>query len=144
MNWTGFIFPRGVIINRDLKQVITPDPREAAKMKEFITHSWYKYRQGDSAGLFPWEGETAFNFTGPKPPFDYLEVEGKYSWLKSPRWNELPMEVGPLARVLILYAKGHEETVGLVNSTLEALKAPLTAVFRLWAGRQREPLRPRS
>jgi hydrogenase large subunit len=123
------IFPRGVIINRNLKQVITPDPRDAAKMKEFVTHSWYKYRQGDSTGLFPWEGETAFNFTGPKPPFDYLEVEGKYSWLKSPRWNELPMEVGPLARVLILYATGHEETVGLVNSVLETLKAPLSAVF---------------
>ncbi|MGQ9801976.1 MAG: nickel-dependent hydrogenase large subunit [Candidatus Saccharicenans sp.] len=123
------IFPRGAIINRDLKNVIVPDPRDAAKMKEFVTHSWYKYSSGDEAGLFPWEGETVFNYTGPKPPYEYLNVEGKYSWLKSPRWNELSMEVGPLARVLILYATGHKETVELVNAVLEKLKAPVSAVF---------------
>ena len=123
------IFPRGVIINRDLKNVIVPDPRDAQKMKEFVTHSWYKYSQGDETGLFPWEGETAFNYTGPKPPYEYLNVEGKYSWLKSPRWNELPMEVGPLARVLVLYATGHKQTVELVNLVLEKLKAPVSAVF---------------
>jgi len=123
------IFPRGAIINRDLKNVIVPDPRDAQKMKEFVTHSWYKYSQGDEAGLFPWEGETVFNYTGPKPPYEYLKVEGKYSWLKSPRWNELPMEVGPLARVLVLYATGHKETVELVNLVLEKLKAPVSAVF---------------
>ncbi|MCR4410431.1 MAG: nickel-dependent hydrogenase large subunit [Candidatus Saccharicenans sp.] len=123
------IFPRGVIVNRDLKNVIVPDPRDAARMKEFITHSWYKYSQGDETGLFPWEGETVFNYTGPRPPYEYLNVEGKYSWLKSPRWNELPMEVGPLARVLILYATGHKETVALVNAVLEKLRAPVSAVF---------------
>ncbi|MGB9763865.1 MAG: nickel-dependent hydrogenase large subunit [Candidatus Saccharicenans sp.] len=123
------IFPRGAIINRDLNNVIVPDPRDAQKMKEFVTHSWYKYSKGDEEGLFPWEGETIFNYTGPKPPYEYLNVEGKYSWLKSPRWSELPMEVGPLARVLILYATGHKETVGLVNMVLEKLKAPVSAVF---------------
>ncbi|MCX8159573.1 MAG: nickel-dependent hydrogenase large subunit [Candidatus Saccharicenans sp.] len=123
------VFPRGVIINRDLKKVIVPDPRDASRMKEFVTHSWYKYGQGDGTGLFPWEGETVFNYTGPKPPYEYLNVEGKYSWLKSPRWNELPMEVGPLARVLILYATGHKETVALVEAVLEKLKAPVSAVF---------------
>jgi len=123
------IFPRGAIINRDLKNVIVPDPRDAQKMKEFVTHSWYKYSQGDEVGLFPWDGETVFNYTGPKPPYEYLNVEGKYSWLKSPRWNELPMEVGPLARVLVLYATGHKQTVELVNLVLEKLKAPVSAVF---------------
>lgn len=123
------IFPRAVIINRDLKNIIVPDPRDTARMKEFVTHSWYKYSGGDGVGLFPWEGETVFNYTGPNPPYEYLNVEGKYSWLKSPRWNELPMEVGPLARVLILYATGHKETVELVEAVLEKLKAPLTAVF---------------
>ncbi len=123
------IFPRGVILNRDLKNVIIPDPRDASKMKEFVTHSWYRYSQGDEVGLFPWEGETIFHYTGPKPPYDYLEVQGKYSWLKSPRWNELPMEVGPLARVLLLYATGHQETVELVHTVLEKLKAPVNALF---------------
>jgi hydrogenase large subunit len=123
------IFPRGAIINRDLKNVIVPDPRDAQKMKEFVTHSWYKYSQGDEVGLFPWDGETVFNYTGPKPPYEYLNVEGKYSWLKSPRWNELPMEVGPLARVLVLYATGHKQTVELVNLVLEKLKASVSTVF---------------
>jgi hydrogenase large subunit len=80
-------------------------------------------------GRHPWAGETSFNYTGPKPPYDFLEVEQKYTWLKAPRWNETPMEVGPLARVLAMYAKGHPQTVSLVDSTLEALGAPVEALF---------------
>jgi hydrogenase large subunit len=80
-------------------------------------------------GLFPWQGETVFNYTGPQPPYDHLNVEGKYSWLKAPRWNGTPMEVGPLARVLVMYASGHTETVGLVTAVLDTLKAPASALF---------------
>ena len=39
------------------------------------------------------------------------------------------MEVGPLARVLMLYAKGHEPTKELVDSTLKTLDVPVTALF---------------
>ena len=52
-----------------------------------------------------------------------------YSWLKSPRWRGNPMEVGPLARVLLLYATGHAPTQELVNATLAQLKLPLGALF---------------
>jgi hydrogenase large subunit len=124
-----FVVPRAAILNRDLKNLVVPDPRDAAKMKEFVTHSWYSYSQGDKAGLFPWEGETVFNYTGPQPPYEHLNVEEKYSWLKAPRWNETPMEVGPLARTLVLYASGHEETVGLVNAVLKKLNAPASVLF---------------
>jgi hydrogenase large subunit len=39
------------------------------------------------------------------------------------------MEVGPLARVLMLYATGHGPTKALVNSTLGKLKLPRSALF---------------
>ena len=47
-------------------------------------------------------GETKFNYDGPKPPYDQLDVNEGYSWMKAPRWRGKPMEVGPLARVLML------------------------------------------
>ncbi len=124
-----FLVPRSVIIGRDLANIQEPDPRDFEKMQEFVAHSWYEQSVGDEAGLHPWEGETKFNYTGPRPPYEQLEVEQKYSWLKAPRWAETPMEVGPLARVLAMYAKGHEQTVELTNMVLDALGAPLSAVF---------------
>ncbi|MGA9598291.1 MAG: nickel-dependent hydrogenase large subunit [Acidimicrobiia bacterium] len=124
-----FLVPRTLIVNRDLTTITEPDPRDFERMQEFITHSWYEYADGDNAGLHPWDGETKFNYTGPQPPYEELNVDGKYSWLKAPRWNGMPVEVGPLARVLALYATGHAKTVDLVDATLKALDAPLGAVF---------------
>lgn len=124
-----FLVPRAAILNRDLGNLMEPDPRDFERMKEFVSHSWYQYADGDGIGLHPWQGETILNYTGPKPPFDLLQVEQKYSWLKSPRWNETPMEVGPLARVLAMYAAGHEQTRELVDFTLKTLDAPVEAVF---------------
>jgi hydrogenase large subunit len=125
----NLLVPRALILNRDLQNVTEPDPRDFDRMKEFVTHSWYEYSGGDQIGLFPWQGETVLNYTGPQPPFEQLDVEGKYSWLKAPRWNETPVEVGPLARVLALYATGHKQTRDLVDTVLQKLNAPLSAVF---------------
>ncbi len=117
----GYLIPRAVILNRDLANVQEPDPRDMEKMKEYIAHSWYRYGDGEAAGLHPWRGETALNYTGPQPPYDLLNVDGKYSWLKAPRWGDLPMEVGPLARVLALYASGHAETQELASQAVARL-----------------------
>lgn len=124
-----YLVPRAAIINKDLKHIIQPDPRDVARMQEFVAHSWYAYSGGDSVGLHPWQGETALKYTGPKPPYEQLEVEQKYSWLKAPRWDQQPMEVGPLARVLVMYASGHQQTKELVDMTLKALDAPTEALF---------------
>ncbi len=126
---TSYRIPAGAILGRDLSTVHEVDPRDFGQVKEFIAHSWYKYSKGDKAGLHPWEGETDLNYSGPTPPYDFLPVEEKYSWLKSPRWKEHPMEVGPLARMLILYAKGDAQAKELVDSTLSALGAPVEALF---------------
>jgi hydrogenase large subunit len=56
-------------------------------------------------------------------------VDKKYSWIKSPRWKGKVMEVGPLARVLLMYAKGHQQTRALVDSTLKTLDVPVSALF---------------
>lgn len=126
---SGYLVPRAAILNRDLQNLVVPDPRDTAKMQEFIPHSWYTYQGGEQVGLHPWQGETALNYTGPQPPYEELDVAQKYSWLKAPRWNELPMEVGPLARVLIMYATGHAQTKELVDLTLKTLDAPVEALF---------------
>jgi hydrogenase large subunit len=125
----SYMIPRGVILNKDLSKIHPIDLDKDNEIQEFINHSWYKYSQGDNQGLHPFKGETELNYTGPKPPYEQLDVEKKYSWLKSPRWQGKPMEVGPLARVLMMYATGHKQTKELVDYTLKTLDVPVTALF---------------
>ena len=122
----NFFLPQGIILNRDLSKVYPVDPENVA---EYIAHSWYAYSSGDQMARHPYEGETKPNYTGPKPPYEFLNVEQKYSWLKAPRYQDKSMEVGPLARLLVAYASGHTEVKKLVDSTLQTLKAPPTALF---------------
>jgi Ni,Fe-hydrogenase I large subunit len=110
--------PRGVILHGDLGEVHALDP---AKIAEYVTHSWFRYEGGDEKPLHPNQGETEPTYTGPMPPFEHLEVEHKYSWLKSPRYEDRPMEVGPLARMLVAYASGHERVRAIVGSVLQKL-----------------------
>ena len=94
-----------------------------------MNKSWYDYAAGNDTGLHPWDGETKINYSGPKPPYEHLDVDQKYSFIKTPRWKGEPMEVGPLARMLVGYAHGREEFVDIVNGTLSALDVPVTALF---------------
>jgi len=126
---SSYKFPRGVILGRDLSTVHDIDPKDPSQVQEFVTHSWYEYGGGDSNGLHPWDGETKFNFTGPNPPYEQLNVDGKYSWLKTPRWKGHPMEVGPLSRMLVGYAKGIPEYQEVVNGALAHLGVPAAALF---------------
>lgn len=125
----SFLFPRGVILNRDLSTIHDLELGDPQGIQEFVAHSWYDYSSGKASGLHPWSGETTLNYTGPEPPYDHLDIDQSYSWLKSPRWNGNAMEVGPLARVLLLYARGHEQTQALVNHALTTLDAPVEALF---------------
>ncbi len=125
----SYFFPRGIILDRDVSTVHDFALDDPNGIQEFISHSWYDYSGGKDAGLHPWQGETNLNYTGPEPPYSHLSVDESYSWLKSPRWQGKAMEVGPLARVLMLYAKGHEPTRELVGSVLTQLDAPVDALF---------------
>jgi hydrogenase large subunit len=125
----SYLIPSGAILNRDLTTVHDVDMHAADQIQEYVAHSWYDYTGGKDQGLHPYDGETELNYTGPKPPYEHLDVEQSYSWLKSPRWKGHAMEVGPLARVLMLYARGHEQTKELVSMTLNKLDIPVTALF---------------
>ena len=128
-NPESFKYARGAILNRDLSTVYPVNPRDQQEIKEYIAHSWYDYEGGNNAGVHPWAGETKINYTGPKPPFETLEGSEKYSFLKTPRWKENPMEVGPLARLLVSYAAGHADVKELVGQTLGKLGVPVDALF---------------
>ena len=125
---SSFKFPRGAILGRKLDEVHPVDPKDDTGVQEFIDHSWYEY-SGGAAGLHPWKGETKLHYSGPKPPYQNLDVDQKYSWLKTPRWKGHAMEVGPLARMLVGYASGQSEIKDAVTETLAALKVPATALF---------------
>jgi [NiFe] hydrogenase large subunit/hydrogenase large subunit len=119
-------FPRGVIFDRNLSEVL---PYDHQKVKEYITSSWYEYEGGDDVSLHPWEGETKPRYTGPEPPWTYLQDHDKYTWMKSPRYDERPVEVGPLARMLIAYASGHSDVQEVVNEALGRLGVGPEALF---------------
>jgi [NiFe] hydrogenase large subunit/hydrogenase large subunit len=118
--------PTGIIRQQDLSSVLPMDP---SKITEYVTHSWFNYEGGDEQSLHPFEGETDPNYTGPEPPYERLDVDGKYSWLKSPRYDGEPMEVGPLSRMLIAYASGHPRVQELVGGALGQLGVGPEALF---------------
>lgn len=123
------LIPRGAILGRDLSTIHDVDLDAMDEVQEHVAHSWYDYADGKQKGLHPYEGETTLNYSGPEPPYEQLDVENSYSWLKSPRWKGNVMEVGPLARVLMLYASGHDQTRDLVDMTLRTLDVPVDALF---------------
>ena len=123
---SSYYFPRGIILNKDLTKVL---PYDQAGVAEFIHSSWYEYSKGNDAGLHPFEGETKPKYTGPQPPWTFLQDQEKYTWMKAPRYNGKSMEVGPLARMLVAYASGHEDVKAIVGDTLGKLQAPPAALF---------------
>jgi len=126
---SNFKFPQGVILNRDLSKVHDVDHR-GDQIEEFVNNSWYEnYSEGQEKGRHPWEGETNIKYSGPKPPYTHLNVEEKYSFIKTPRWKGLPMEVGPLARLLVGYGRGNKEIQEAVNRALTHLDVPVDALF---------------
>ena len=98
---TEFDLPGGTIMNADLgsyKPISSfNDEYFRDNVEEGIAHSWY---DGDWQ-RHPWEEETV-------PKYSEWEDDGDYSWVKSPRFQDEPMQVGPLAQVLMGLASGNE------------------------------------
>lgn len=116
----------GIIHGRDLAKI---EPVDQANITEQVAHSWYDYADGDDAALNPFKGETRPHYTGPKPPYERLDGSQKYSWVKSPRYDGQPMEVGPLARTLVAYARGQPRIKQLVDKVLTTLNVGPEALF---------------
>lgn len=111
----SLFFPRGAIFKRDVGMVQGVD---VGNISEHVKHSWYEGEQARN----PARGET-------KPAYTKMDTNDRYSWMKAPRYKGEPMEVGPLARVLVAYGKGHEPTKKLVDAVLKQLNVPVTALF---------------
>jgi Ni,Fe-hydrogenase I large subunit len=125
-NTETYFFPNGLLLD---KQLTPPTPVDQGRVAEYVAHSWYTYDEGDSTALHPWKGETKPGYTGPEPPFDLLNTDGKYSWLKAPRYDGHAVEVGPLARTLIAYAAGKPEVKAAVDGVLKQLAVGPAVLF---------------
>jgi hydrogenase large subunit len=93
---------------------LVPGELDASKIMEQVGHSYYK-----NEARHPDKGETV----------PYPEKSGAYSWVKSPRYDGKVYEVGPLARMLVSYAKGNVAVKGLVDGVLAHFKASPSALF---------------
>jgi len=119
------LFPSGVVMNKDLSKVYELDQ---TKITEDVTHAWY---EGNS-NLHPYDGVTHPKYTGfakKENNIAYLDTEGKYSWIKSPLYDDERMEVGPLARMVVGVAKGDERITKYVTTFLKNGNLPTKVLF---------------
>jgi len=135
---TGFyksalLFPSGVVLNGDLS---TLHPFDQSKVTEDVTHAWYEA----SGAQHPFDGTTNPKYTGLEKKADgfaYLKTNEKYSWIKSPMYDDKRVEVGPLARMVIGVAAKDERITKYVTTFLANLgdklglgkPAPTAALF---------------
>jgi quinone-reactive Ni/Fe-hydrogenase large subunit len=123
-----YLFEQGVILKGDLAGVSDINPDLIA---EDVTHAWYKADKPQH----PYDGTTIPDYTGfverdtvyGKLPT--LDGDNKYSWVKSPRYQGEPVEVGPLACMLVNYARGNQVVVDAVNGLLQRTGLPIEALF---------------
>jgi hydrogenase large subunit len=130
----SLLMPHGAIINGNLKEVHEVDLRDPGQIQEFVPHSWYTYAD-ESKGLHPFDGVTQPHYAlgskakGSKTNIQQIDESAKYSWIKAPRWRGHAMEVGPLARYVVGYAKGDKEIAEQIQFVLKTLDVPVEAIF---------------
>ncbi len=129
----NLMLPAGAIVDGNLSEVQDVDLGKMDEIREYVTHSWYRYPD-EQSGLHPYDGVTEPNFdiggaAGTRTRIEAVDESSKYSWVKAPRWNGHAMEVGPLARFVIGYAKGIPEFKEPTDMVLQTLGVPITALF---------------
>lgn len=87
------LFEGGVITGHNFDSVESFD---SAKITEEASRSWYANDEPCS----PYDGDTVPLYTDLNED-GTLKSEGKYSWVKAPRYDGKVMEVGPLARMIM-------------------------------------------
>lgn len=96
----ALLLPRGRVMDRDITSLVTVGE---AGVGETAAHAWY---DDGSALRQPRDGRTEPAYAGPRPGYTTLSGADRYSWVKAPRYEEDPMETGPLARLLVGQAAG--------------------------------------
>lgn len=108
-------FGQGVA-NAKFYEVTAKDVQDPEVFSESVEHAWYEYEKSDSDKLHPWDGQTTAKYTEPKEgtatEWKALNEQGKYSWLKTPKWRGKLTEVGPLAKYIIIYTKAAKGLLG--------------------------------
>lgn len=113
---TTFDLPGGMIFDGSMGSLVPltshTDERLINGITEGVTHSYYN----GVVDLPPWKGET-------EPHYSDWAENGKYSWVKSPRFEGKPMQVGPLSQVLVGYQAKHALTQKWTNKALGIINA---------------------
>ena len=133
VNHNETLYSSGIVRNGDISKLFEINED---LITEEATHSWY---QNDKA-LHPYEGDTTPNYTGfvdadtigpDGTPIKTkaLNLEGKYSWIKSPRYNGEPMEVGPLAAIVVGLAAKNPRITKIATQFLKDTGLPIEALF---------------
>lgn len=121
--------PRGRVMDRDISHLIQVADSGVA---ETTAHAWFAPGSAGNDLLHPSHGITEPRYTGPKPPYASLAGAARYSWIKAPRYENDPMEVGPLARILVASAAGvpvAQDAVGKAITTLGVGQDDLFGTF---------------
>lgn len=127
---TGFynaktLFPSGIVYGGDISKVEDVNHENIA---EDVTHAWYE----GTKPLHPYDGTTIPKYTGLDKRDDgiaYLKTDEKYSWIKSPIYNDTRVEVGPLARMIIGVARKDERITKYVTNFLKRGNLPISVLF---------------
>jgi Ni,Fe-hydrogenase I large subunit len=117
----SFLMPQGIVWDKDITKV---DRLDAMKIGEEVAHSWYTYPGGETS-LHPLQGQTNPAYEGFNPD-GTLKTEGGYSWVKAPRYDGKPVEVGPLARMMVGYAAGDPKIRELMDGYVAKIAAPFS------------------
>jgi hydrogenase large subunit len=94
----------------------TIEPVDPSKITEDVKSSWYD----SPSHMHPSKGDTV-----PNPA-----KAGAYSWLKAPRYDAKVYEVGPLARIAMLYhAKTNPNAITLIDDVLKQFQLGPEALY---------------
>ncbi|HVZ16765.1 MAG TPA: nickel-dependent hydrogenase large subunit [Terriglobales bacterium] len=114
---TQFDLPGGYISEGNLAGVRRFQSHADQSFREAVVEDTsHAYYGNSKPALHPWKGET-------NPQFTDWQPEGKYTWVKAPRFDGKPAQVGPLSQVLVGYAQGNPLTVKWTNAALERISA---------------------
>lgn len=103
------LFSGGVIFNHDFENIAEFDEHQVS---EKVDRAWYTND--------PKENEIAYTDLHKDGSLKTQKNDDKYSWIKAPRYDDKPMETGPLARLLINYKKNNPLIQSFVDEFLKA------------------------
>ena len=104
-----FLFEQGISDAGKLEKF------DSSKIREQVKYA--RYRSGSN--LHPLKGETIAE----------PNKAGAYTWVKAPRYDNRPMEVGSLARMVVSYLSGNERVKKEVDGVLKIFNSELPVIL---------------